>query len=136
MEPSGYKVSAIAFSNGEPVAESTSTTGYVDVVSNADNSKCPDDCFRPVGLAFDSQGRLFFSSDSTGEIYMITGESSNGANGTVDGAPIPSATATGAGMSSTSTPATGGNTAISTHSVGTYLLYAWLGAIAVAGFLL
>lgn len=132
MEPSGYKVSAIPFSNGGPVADSTSTTGYVDIISNADNNQCPDKCFRPVGLAFDSQGRLFFSSDSTGEIYMITHDASNGGNDTVQGAPIPSATATGSGAMST----TGGNTATSTHSVGTYLLYAWLAAVAVAGSLI
>ncbi|KAI4604220.1 hypothetical protein KJ359_000351 [Pestalotiopsis sp. 9143b] len=28
-------------------------------------------CFRPVGLALDSQSRLFMTSDSTGEIYML-----------------------------------------------------------------
>jgi hypothetical protein len=38
---------------------------------NPDNSACPDGCFRPVGLAWDSNGRLFMSSDATGEIYMI-----------------------------------------------------------------
>jgi hypothetical protein len=29
-------------------------------------------CFRPTGIAFDSKGRLFMASDSTGEIYVIT----------------------------------------------------------------
>ena len=38
---------------------------------NPDNSKCPEDCFRPVGLALDSKERLFMSSDSTGEIYVL-----------------------------------------------------------------
>jgi hypothetical protein len=40
-------------------------------MTNADNSKCPDLCFRPVGLALDSKGRVFMSSDSTGEIYVL-----------------------------------------------------------------
>jgi hypothetical protein len=39
---------------------------------NVNVSACPTGCFRPVGLAFDGQGRLFMSSDSTGEIYVIT----------------------------------------------------------------
>ncbi|KAK1524269.1 uncharacterized protein CCOS01_09356 [Colletotrichum costaricense] len=34
-------------------------------------SSCPDHCFRPVGLAWDSQQRLFMTSDSTGEIYVL-----------------------------------------------------------------
>lgn len=33
-----------------------------------DNTKCPSECLRPVGLAFDGKGRLFVSSDSTGEV--------------------------------------------------------------------
>lgn len=49
-------------------------------MSNADLSKCPDRCFRPAGLAWDGQGRLFMSSDATGEIYMITREDGSGVN--------------------------------------------------------
>lgn len=41
-------------------------------MANADINDCPSGCFRPVGLAWDAQGRLFMSSDSTGEIYVIT----------------------------------------------------------------
>lgn len=44
-------------------------------------SKCPDDCFRPVGLAWDSKGRLWFSSDSTGEIYVLQHDGSSGDDG-------------------------------------------------------
>lgn len=40
---------------------------------NADVTTCYDeDCFRPVGLAWDKKGRLFMSSDQTGEVYVIT----------------------------------------------------------------
>lgn len=67
----GYKLSMIRFADGQPVAPSDSTTATVDVLSNADLSKCPDGCFRPVGLAWDGQGRLFLSSDATGEIYVL-----------------------------------------------------------------
>lgn len=70
-EPSGYKVSLISFANGEPVAPANSNTSYTDIFANADNSACPGNCFRPVGLAFDSQGRMFVSSDASGEIYVV-----------------------------------------------------------------
>lgn len=61
----------VAFSQGSPVAASDNKTAAVDIMTNADNSECPDGCFRPVGLALDSKGRLFMSSDATGEIYMV-----------------------------------------------------------------
>ncbi|KAF3019699.1 hypothetical protein E8E14_007112 [Neopestalotiopsis sp. 37M] len=70
--PAGYMVSSIAFANGQPVEDSTSTTALRNVLSNANNTACPDSCFRPVGLALDSQGRLYMTSDSTGEIYVLT----------------------------------------------------------------
>lgn len=40
-------------------------------MTNPDLSKCPDECFRPVGLAWDGEGRLWVTSDSTGEIYVL-----------------------------------------------------------------
>ncbi|KAL9053507.1 MAG: hypothetical protein Q9162_004745, partial [Coniocarpon cinnabarinum] len=70
--PSGYKVGAVQFDRNGPLASSNSTTALVDVVANQDNSNCPDECFRPVAMAWDNQGRLYFSSDATGEIYVIT----------------------------------------------------------------
>ncbi len=39
---------------------------------------CPQGCFRPVGLAWDKEGRLFMSSDATGEIYVVTKEDGSG----------------------------------------------------------
>jgi len=56
-QPVGYKVSLVEFADGEPRAERDSLTAARDVVANADNGKCPDGCFRPVGLAWDSRGR-------------------------------------------------------------------------------
>jgi glucose/arabinose dehydrogenase len=71
-EPSGYLVASVAFANGSPIDPSDSTQSLSPVLSNPDLSICPDSCFRPAGLALDSYGRLFMSSDSTGEIYVLT----------------------------------------------------------------
>ena len=76
----GYKVSKIDFARGFPVAKSDSRTAVTDIMSNVDVKKCGQirpyvwnkDCFRPAGLAFDNAGRLFMSSDETGEIWAIT----------------------------------------------------------------
>lgn len=43
----------------------------LDIMTNPDNTVCPGDCFRPAGLAFDSAGRLWMSSDTTGEIFVL-----------------------------------------------------------------
>ena len=81
-EPSGYKVSTIKFANGEPTAPADSNTSYTDIFTNVDNSKCPDNCFRPVGLAFDKVGRMFVSADYSGEIYVVVkDEVANGTSG-------------------------------------------------------
>lgn len=58
-------------SKGEPSAEKSSTDAAVDILSTPDLAKCPDACFRPVSLAWDAKGRLWFSSDSTGEIFVL-----------------------------------------------------------------
>ena len=71
----------IPFANGEPVAAANNNTAATDIFANADNSVCPDNCFRPVGIAFDNQGRLFMSSDASGEIFVVVkDEASNGSN--------------------------------------------------------
>ncbi|KAL8709689.1 MAG: hypothetical protein Q9220_005629 [cf. Caloplaca sp. 1 TL-2023] len=61
-------------------APPSSKTAVIDIMSNVDVSKCGqivpyvwnNDCFRPAGLAFDKAGRLYMSSDQTGEIWAIT----------------------------------------------------------------
>ncbi|KAH7345491.1 hypothetical protein B0J17DRAFT_713066 [Rhizoctonia solani] len=73
--PTGYKVVRIPWNNGAPVASADSRNGYETVVGAADLSRCPNGCIRPVGLVFDRLGRLFVSSDTTGEIFVV--ESSN-----------------------------------------------------------
>ncbi|KAL9599310.1 MAG: hypothetical protein Q9219_003937 [cf. Caloplaca sp. 3 TL-2023] len=77
----GYKVSKVEFANGKPKkAPSESKSAIIDIMSNVDVNKCGqivpyvwnNDCFRPAGLAFDKSGRLYMSSDQTGEIWAIT----------------------------------------------------------------
>lgn len=63
----------VDFQNGQPVHGVTSTTAQVPVMENSNIGGCPQNCFRPVGLSFDDKGRLFVSSDSSGEIYVIYG---------------------------------------------------------------
>jgi glucose/arabinose dehydrogenase len=126
-DPSGYKLSAVEFANGSPVEPSNSTTALIDIMSNPDNSKCPDDCFRPVGLAFDSKGRLFMSSDATGEIWMITQQSGDGvASATPTGPPTSSSTTGGSATTS------GGGPSPSTPSGGTRRWFASWSALWVA----
>ncbi|KIW06982.1 uncharacterized protein PV09_02641 [Verruconis gallopava] len=70
--PDGYLVFALEFANGEPTHPANSTDAILPIMSNVNNSGCPDNCFRPVSLAFDSKGRLFVSADSSGAIFVIT----------------------------------------------------------------
>jgi len=77
--PIGYKLSFLQFNGaGSPTAFANSQTAAVDVVSNANLSACPDACFRPVGLAWDTKGRLYMSSDTTGEVFVVTHEDGSG----------------------------------------------------------
>lgn len=95
----GYKLSLVQFENGIPVDASDSLRAATDIVANEDNSVCPDDCLRPVAMAFDSQGRIFMSSDSSGEIYLITRDTASTGTGTsASASPIASASSTSAGV--------------------------------------
>ncbi|KAI7110749.1 hypothetical protein KC352_g36137, partial [Hortaea werneckii] len=120
-DPVGYKLAVVEFDEdtGEPVENSTSKTAARDVVWNEDNSACPEQCFRPVGLAWDADGRLFMSSDATGEIYAITrtdgnstGSVGGGGNGT---APVPDS---GDGSSSSGSSGGSGGSGSSQDSDG------------------
>ena len=107
-QPVGYKVSLIQWENGSPVAPASSNTSTTDIFANADNSKCPDNCFRPVGLAFDSQGRMFVSSDASGEIYVVVRDgSATGTPSSTSTASAPSATASASGANRYSLPLLG-----------------------------
>ncbi|KAF2632260.1 soluble quino protein glucose dehydrogenase [Macroventuria anomochaeta] len=108
-DPIGYKVSFIQFDgNGSPTAAANTTTATVDIVSNPDLTQCPNGCFRPAGLAWDNQGRLFFSSDATGEIYVITREDGSGVNSVSE---VGSQT-NGTGTSGAPSPTGSSNTAV------------------------
>jgi len=69
--PVGYQISQVAFENGQPKELSSSKDAAKPIIYNKKLGNCPDNCFRPVGLAWDPQGRLWFSSDSTGEIFVM-----------------------------------------------------------------
>jgi glucose/arabinose dehydrogenase len=72
--PIGYMLLGIPWdgAGGQPLAPANSQNSFVPIMSNQDVTKCPGSCFRPCGLAFDSKGRLWVTSDVTGEIYVIT----------------------------------------------------------------
>lgn len=95
-DPVGYNVVSIAFNIGAPVEERASTTAAVSIFAEADNSKYPTGCFRPVGLALDTQDRLFMSSDSIGDIYVLTRTGTSTTTGSVgtSASATPSATST------------------------------------------
>lgn len=127
--PVGYKVSVVEFANGEPTSPNTSMTAAVDILSNADITRCPDNCFRPVGLAWDRKGRLFMSSDQTGEIYMITradGQATSSAGSNATGT-IPPQQSGGSGGSGTGTGSGGSPSASETGGAG----FASMSALAV-----
>jgi glucose/arabinose dehydrogenase len=101
--PVGYKLSLVNFTDaGEPVDQLTSRTAATDIFGNEDDSVCPGDCFRPVAMALDSQGRIFLSSDATGEIYLVTrdeaavGTPTGQINGSTTASPSASATSSSA----------------------------------------
>lgn len=87
--PKGYQVSVVAFNNaGAPKDELESMTAAKPIFANQDNSMCPGNCFRPVGMAIDSQGRIFVSSDASGEIYLIEKTAGSGnSSATSSGSP-------------------------------------------------
>jgi hypothetical protein len=61
-----------------PTADPSSTNAEQQLMWNPDNAVCPGQCFRPVGLAFDGPSqRLFMTSDSTGELFLVTGANAN-----------------------------------------------------------
>lgn len=110
-EPIGYKLSAVEFDgSGSPKAAANSTTAAVDIVSNPDLSACPRNCFRPVGLAFDAQGRLFMSSDSTGEIYVITKSDGSGVNDVKQASPTSGNGSSGSPSGTASSPSPSAST--------------------------
>ena len=62
----------VPFTGPHPAASPSSTTGSSFLVQAANLDTCPGTCIRPVGLAFADDGRLFVSSDSSGELFIIS----------------------------------------------------------------
>ncbi|KAM5350503.1 hypothetical protein ACJ41O_007008 [Fusarium nematophilum] len=81
-DPVGYEISSISFSSssGNPSSPQNSTNSTTPILYNTALDNCPDRCFRPVGLAWDSKGRLWFSSDSTGEIFVLNHDGNEAAD--------------------------------------------------------
>ncbi|KAI1370115.1 hypothetical protein F4677DRAFT_439232 [Hypoxylon crocopeplum] len=79
--PTGYKLVAVPFTRDSddgayvPVAPATSRSGYIEVFYPPDEAHCSSSsCARPVGLVFDAAGRLYMTSDTSGEVFMLGGE--------------------------------------------------------------
>ncbi|CAD0083100.1 unnamed protein product [Aureobasidium vineae] len=108
--PVGYKLSLVNFTDaGEPVDELTSKTAATDIFGNANNSVCPNDCFRPVAMALDNRGRIFISSDASGEIYLVTrDETSKGSGGSSTGSAGSSSSSSSIAPSSTTSNSSAG----------------------------
>lgn len=68
----GYLVGSVTFSasRGQPNRAYDSYIALDDIIRNSNDTTCPASCMRPVGLAM-LDDRLLFSSDATGEIYLL-----------------------------------------------------------------
>ncbi|KAF5379416.1 hypothetical protein D9615_006536 [Tricholomella constricta] len=65
--PTGYGVVHVPF----PLGASSGSQPYSFIVQATDLRSCPGKCIRPVGLAFGKDGRLYVSSDTSGELFVI-----------------------------------------------------------------
>ncbi|RDB18470.1 hypothetical protein Hypma_000295 [Hypsizygus marmoreus] len=65
--PTGYGVVHVPF----PLGTANSVAPYSFLVQATELKTCPGSCIRPVGLAFGKDGRLYVSSDSSGELFVI-----------------------------------------------------------------
>ncbi|GLB41546.1 putative pyrroloquinoline quinone binding [Lyophyllum shimeji] len=68
VPPTGYGVVHVPFPLSAP---STSATPYEFLVQAADLKSCPGTCIRPVGLTFGKDGRLYVTSDLSGELFVL-----------------------------------------------------------------
>lgn len=72
-DPVGYTLSYVPFDKHmQPVPKKNDMNATVDVLWNKDNKLCPVECFRPTGVAIDARGRVWVTSDHTGEIFVVT----------------------------------------------------------------
>ncbi|XP_006462984.1 hypothetical protein AGABI2DRAFT_224678 [Agaricus bisporus var. bisporus H97] len=68
--PTGYGVVHVPYPFG---SLSTSPLGYDFLVQATDLNTCPGRCIRPAGLVFGRDNRLYVTSDSSGELFVIRG---------------------------------------------------------------
>ncbi|KAF8148681.1 hypothetical protein B0H34DRAFT_736563 [Crassisporium funariophilum] len=68
--PTGYGVVRVPYpiETHDPLGDAL---GYSFMIQAANLTTCPGSCIRPVGLAFGNDGRLYVSSDSSGELFVI-----------------------------------------------------------------
>lgn len=77
----GYGLATTRFRNGKPVSSVNSQTALTYIAQSKNLAGCDKtSCWAPVGLAWDSKGRLFMSTDYTGEIYVILKSDGTGPN--------------------------------------------------------
>lgn len=87
-DPVGYSVASVAFDAvaGEPTAKlEAAHEALTEIMSNPDHAKCPGQCFRPAGLAVDEMGRVWMTSDTTGEVFVLEKRPGGTATATVSG---------------------------------------------------
>ncbi|RVD87162.1 uncharacterized protein DFL_005403 [Arthrobotrys flagrans] len=82
--PTGHKIVNVPFNRRTIYTPPTTKQGTVDFVwtdPSIDLSNCKSEinigptaieCLSPVGLAFDEAGRMYFTSDQTGEVFVVT----------------------------------------------------------------
>ncbi|KAI0094531.1 hypothetical protein BDY19DRAFT_913248 [Irpex rosettiformis] len=75
VPPTGYGVVRVPFSNSHPTANRFSNAGYTFLIQATNLTSCPGTCIRPVGIVFSEQGdKLFVTSDSSGELFVLSSE--------------------------------------------------------------
>ena len=82
--PAGHKIVLAPFVHGDVAAPPSSPQGPVDFIwtdKSVNLTNCVSEvvkgpsatkCIAPVGLAYDEEGTLFWTSDQTGEVFAVT----------------------------------------------------------------
>ncbi|KAK6525350.1 hypothetical protein TWF694_005489 [Orbilia ellipsospora] len=82
--PTGHKIVNVPFTRRTVAAPPTTKQGTIDFIwtdPSVNLTNCKSEinlgptaveCLSPVGLAFDEQGRMYFTSDQTGEVFAVT----------------------------------------------------------------
>lgn len=75
--PKGHLVGSVSFNpvTGQPTRAYDTYIALDDIIQNTDDASCPS-CLRPVGLTM-LDDRILFSSDATGEIYILVKSSTS-----------------------------------------------------------